>query len=231
VESPHFNSKIFLVIRYIFAIYATIILTASIALTYENGFWLVYFTHLTYFGLTVYFWSVSTHTFLYLRRGDFSSLTNNRGRLYSIWILYEMLVTYHIIVPVVYWFALASPQPNVVSTWVNVSVHGMDLTLMAFEFFLNQIPVVRTHVIPMLIVAILYCAYTWVVHAIPYGPDGIHRWVYPFLSWDSATSAVGWYLGLFIAFIVIYFFCFGIHKLRDHAIYKVKERERNSIVE
>ncbi len=50
----------------------------------------------------------------------------------------------------------------------NCSVHGMDIALMTMEVAINNIPVARTHVLPIIFIALLYCFYTWVVHAIPY---------------------------------------------------------------
>lgn len=83
-----------------------------------------------------------------------------------------MLIIQYIVVPIVYWLDLATPTPTAISTWENVSVHGLDLALVSIEVTINNATVARTHVIPILIIAILYCFYTWVVHAIPYGSTG-----------------------------------------------------------
>ncbi len=57
-----------------------------------------------------------------------------------------------------------------------------------------------------------------------------HVWVYNFLDWSHPTAAVEWYIGLFVFFIIAFYFCFGVHKLRDFVITKVKDRQRESII-
>ncbi len=88
---------------------------------------------------------------------------------------FESLVTYHIVVPVVYWALLSS---NFLSSshdsqdyFRAISVHGLDFVLIYIDFALNKIPIFAKHVIFVIGIMLLYVFYTWILHAIPIPPD------------------------------------------------------------
>ena len=80
-----------------------------------------FFTNLTYWGLAFYFLVSALHTFSYARRG-FSWLQGWPKALQAAHaVFYTTIVTFPILVTVVFWAVLFSAFPSIFVTWSNVS--------------------------------------------------------------------------------------------------------------
>jgi hypothetical protein len=73
-----------------------------------------------------------------------------RGMLTVFWILYETLVNFHVVIPVVYWVFLSSSfisNPSPIGYWLNLFQHAFDGGFLLFEILLNRHPFVIGHLI------------------------------------------------------------------------------------
>lgn len=43
----------------------------------------------------------------------------------------------------------------------------------------------------------------------------LHWWVYPFLAWSQGAVAAGWYIGVGVCFVIVYFLQYLFHFVRD----------------
>jgi len=223
VTSYFVSPRVLLAVRFVMWCYSTIVLTASLAYEWDDSWWLAYFTHLTYLSLFIYFSAATIHSAIYVYTGKADSMKMSPILLGLFWLQYETLVSYHVVVPIVFWGLLSSGLVLTrFNVWLNVSVHGLDFVFMAVEMILNKVPVAAGHIIFFLAILILYMFYCWMIHAIPIplstssGYDSTHRWVYNFVDWSPSTTASIYYFGLLIFFTLVYFCCFGCHRLRKH---------------
>ncbi|KAI8597190.1 hypothetical protein EDD21DRAFT_386081 [Dissophora ornata] len=178
-----------------------------------------YFTHLTYFGLMCYLLASALWGLFYLRQPE-----SERARWvklgspwwgYAHWLLYSTVVTYSVVVPIVFWTLLASG----IGSWTpleyyqNISEHALDGVFGALvELTLNRHFLQPIHSVFVAFVMILYMLLTFIVHA----TQG--DWVYPFLSWSQGPIAAAYYIGIAIGLFIIYFILFAIHKYRNNAL-------------
>ncbi|KAG0378221.1 hypothetical protein BGX24_004443 [Mortierella sp. AD032] len=193
----------------------TVIVVISVWVTAESASeYLKFFTNLTYCGLVVYLvcstiWSVN-----YLRQ----PLTNRAHWLktgspwwgYLHWLLYSTVVTYHFIVPIVYWTMLSTGVPmNALGHWQNYSVHAIDGVFALFELCFNRHFLQPIHSVVVAGVMLLYMFLTFVVK------ETKGTWVYPFLDWDQGPICVAYYLGIAVGLFVIFFLLLALHRLRN----------------
>ncbi|KAI9095530.1 hypothetical protein DFS34DRAFT_626333 [Phlyctochytrium arcticum] len=137
------------------------------------------------------------------------------------WNLYIMSSTFHWIVPIVFWALLSGDlikNGNWLSWWTNVNVHAMDLVIILVEFYLNRVPIYFSQLPAILVPGLLFMGYSFFQHAVYKGyntasyPNG--WWVYSFLD-VSKSGAPLYYIGLLIAFGIIFCAVIGMHRLRD----------------
>lgn len=168
VKSYFFPSVVCLVLRTVAMMYSTIVLLHDVITSWSDGYWFAYYTHLTYVGLTVYFWVGwifcfidKSHTFFQLVTFIHFQYLANKKQLPSrnqppavidivCCVLYTINFSMHILVPVVYWGLLGRSfdfqTAPAVKSWSNVSQHGMDYVLMMIEFFCNRIVFTWGHI-------------------------------------------------------------------------------------
>lgn len=221
VTSYFVSPRVLLGVRFVMWCYSVIVLTASLAYEWQDGWWLAYFTHLTYLSLFIYFSAATLHSAMFVYTGKADSMKMSPLLLGLFWLQYETLVSFHIVVPIVFWGLLSSGiVKSNFNLWLNASQHGLDFVFMATDMILNKIPVAAGHSIFYLGIIILYMFYCWMIHAISIplstspGYTSTHRWVYDFVDWSPSTSASGYYFGLLIFFTLVYFCCFGCHRLK-----------------
>ncbi|CAG8480972.1 7597_t:CDS:2 [Paraglomus occultum] len=201
------SSKTLFVVRLVMAIYCTVVFIATIVqyIVNQNDKVLVYFTNLSYLGLTVYF----------LLSVYLGAKTSMRPTFlhYVHFVLYHTVIHFHIIVPLVYWFFLddLTSETPAITWWRTVSMHAGDGIFMLVELWLNKQILYWSYLLITMLFLLLFMFESWVVHAVD------HFWVYNFLSWDSgAAKAATWYLGLFVFFIIAYAFQMGMIYLRNY---------------
>ncbi|KAG0290614.1 hypothetical protein BGZ96_005927 [Linnemannia gamsii] len=168
----------------------TLIVIVSVWVTAESASeYLKFFTNLTYFGLVVYLvcstiWSVN-----YLRQPTSSRAAWLKSGSpwwgYLHWLLYSTVVTYHFIVPIVYWTMLSTGATlTSFGHWQNYSVHAIDGVFALFELIFNRHFLQPVHSVVLAFVMMLYMCLTFVVKQTK------GTWVYPFLDWDQGVICV-----------------------------------------
>ncbi|KAF9897186.1 hypothetical protein BX616_006042, partial [Lobosporangium transversale] len=133
------------------------------------------------------------------------------------WLLYATVVTFHIIVPIVFWTMLNKSNEDLenmstLHSWTNASVHAVDGASAIFELVFNRHFLKPMHSLFVAGIMILYMLLTFVVHA----TEGI--WVYPFLDWDQGPIAAAYYLGVAVALFIIYFVLLVLHNYRNKCL-------------
>ena len=188
-----------MLIRWVILAYMIDVLYHSILTDIEGGYYFVYFTHLSYIGLTVYFLNVSMLSLRYnLQRlwrwfhgtptGDLLKRPANMFETLASW-MYTSSFPIHIIVNVIFWVFLAPHRAwelrSDYEQWLTVSEHGTDLLVLIIEFFLNRAIFMWSHLIITLFIFVLYALFTFVVAQFAAGQHGIEGYPYPFMDLDS----------------------------------------------
>lgn len=168
-----------LAVRLFFVTYmSAVIFTQAFKYHFGNGNSFKYFTWLCYFSLYFYFIAASVHTAAHVLKGRPVLLLRQHRYLNRLfWVVYELEMTFHVLVPAIYWLLLSADAPNPhtdpVGFWINCSVHGFEFIFMVVEVALNRNLFMPSHVVFMFIAAWAYCGYAWVWHAfgaaLPYG--------------------------------------------------------------
>lgn len=193
----------------------TLIVIVSVWVTAESASdYLKFFTNLTYFGLVVYLVCSTIWSINYLRQPLTARATWLKSGSpwwgYAHWLLYSTVVTYHFIVPLVYWSMLnVGAHMTTLGHWQNYSVHAIDGVFALFELIFNRHFLQPRHSFVVAAVMVLYMLLTFVVRKTK------GEWVYPFLDWDQGAICVAYYLGIAVGLFVIYFLLLVVHKLRN----------------
>ncbi|KAK3819544.1 MAG: hypothetical protein J3Q66DRAFT_159532 [Benniella sp.] len=217
VTSNIVRPKTLAILRGILCTYSLIVVvslwaTASSATTY-----LSFFTNLTYLGLTFYLMCTTLWSIGYLRQPSHerAQWLKNRspwwGRIH--WLLYSTVVTFHFIVPVVFWTLLSNGGiRSALGNWQNISVHALDGAFAIFELVFNRHMLEPIHSFVVAGVMVLYMLLTFVVHATE------DRWVYPFLDWDQGAICAAYYIGIAIGLFVVFFVLLFLHRFRNNRL-------------
>ncbi|KAF9412086.1 hypothetical protein BGZ94_001147 [Podila epigama] len=215
VTSNWVGPKVLAAIRFAETIYVwTVIISIWITSTSASSY-LKYFTNLTFFGLSVYFLCTSIWTIGYLRqptseRAQWIHRTGSGWLGYLHWLLYSTIITYHIIVPVVFWTLLSTGNPTTaISRWQNYSVHLLDGVLAISELIFNRHFLQPIHSLIIAGIMLFYMFLTFIVHK----TEG--TWVYPFLDWNQGPKAAIYYIGICIGLFVVFFVLLFVHKYRN----------------
>ncbi|KAG0217619.1 hypothetical protein BGX33_010016 [Mortierella sp. NVP41] len=196
----------------------TIIVIISKWVTAESAsVYLMFFTNLTYFGLCVYLVCSTIWSINYLRQpvSDRAAWLKSGSPWwgYLHWLLYSTVVTYHFIVPIVYWTMLnTSETMNALGHWQNYSVHAIDGVFALFELIFNRHFLQPIHSYVVAGVMVLYMCLTFVVRR----TKGV--WVYPFLNWDQGPICAAYYLGIAVGLFAVFFLLLALHRLRNRAL-------------
>ncbi|KAH7027416.1 uncharacterized protein B0I36DRAFT_350950 [Microdochium trichocladiopsis] len=176
-----------------------------------------FFTVLTYWGLAFYFLFAAAHTLSYARTN--SALLDRWPRilkaLHSLY--YTTVVTYPVLVTVVFWGILYPPlygQTGFTSTyglWGNVSQHALNSAFLLFELiFTRTAPPPWIHLLWLILILALYLGLAYLTAA----TKGFY--VYPFLDPTKQHAFVAAYVfGIAVAIIVIFVLVWALIKFRN----------------
>lgn len=184
----------------------------------------IYFTRLTYVGLTAYFSVAALHTGVFvlslrqLKRGTVSRAPwfplQKWGRFLQFLHLYlfSTIITFPIIVTVVYWAFLA--DSNTWSTpfnaWTNISMHALNTVFLVIELIFGRLRLYWGYWIFTIITLGLYLGLAYLVHSVD------HIWVYNFLDPTRPNAHVAAYIvGIPVAETVVFVVVWGLIHLRD----------------
>ncbi|KAG0326990.1 hypothetical protein BG000_001170, partial [Podila horticola] len=198
VTSNWVGPKILAGVRFVETLYVWIVIISVWASSATAVDYLKYFTNLTYCGLAVYLLCTSLWTIGYLRqpsseRSDWITSKAGGWLGYLHWLLYSTVITFHIVVPIVFWTLLSTGTPTTaLGRWHNYSVHLLDGVLAISELVFNRHFLQPIHSLFVAGVMLFYMFLTFVVHK----TQG--TWVYPFLNWDQGPKAAIYYIGICI---------------------------------
>jgi hypothetical protein len=188
VQSYFFPRWLTAILRILMGAYAFVVVVVSLSRDLDNGFWFAFFTCLNYLSLTIYFWVSSVLSVLVLWKKNSSIVIGKIPWIfrYLLWIQYHLLVTYHLVIVIVYWVLLSRPflsnPPPSAGIYTNVSMHGLDVVFMWIEMVSNRHDFVLgnliygtlrlqssiTHCLTAICILILYMFYTWIIWLIPF---------------------------------------------------------------
>ncbi|CAG8590051.1 3788_t:CDS:2 [Ambispora gerdemannii] len=210
---------VLLIIRSIFLTYSLITLALSIYVEFGRGrlhTYLTYFANLGFIGLTVYFAVAVVHSLIFVIYDEPKSLsTQPRALTIAFWILYDVVVVYHILIPIFYWAILVpsrieefNSSPPLL-TFHEISIHSVDLFMIIVEVVLSRMPLVSSHLIFVLTILIFYLFETWISYAIN------NTFPYRFLDWREGQKVAGYYFGVMGIAINAFLIQKLIHMIRD----------------
>ncbi|KAI1809300.1 hypothetical protein GGS20DRAFT_572615 [Poronia punctata] len=170
-----------------------------------------YFTVLTYWGLAFYYLISSIHTFTYIT----SSSSSSSSLLHTIFprplqtlhsLFYSTITTYPILVTIVFWALLSSPDTlsTPYSTWSNISQHGLNTYYAVFEILVPRTdPMPWIHLPFLILILALYLSLAYLTNA----TKGFYT--YDFLDPGMQKSLVAAYvfgiaLGICVIFAVVW---------------------------
>lgn len=222
VTSPVVSPSILGAIRAVFAIYALctflFIWIWSGVKSHDGESYLSYFTHLSWVGLCAYFCISAFHTLAFSR----SAATGYplqlwwKGFQYLHILTYSTVVTFPILVTIVYWALLASASsfesPYV--SWSNISQHALNTVFALFEIVLTNVaPMPWTH-LPVTI--LLLAGYLGVAY-ITYETQGFYA--YSFLNPKKQGAFLAAYIiGIAVAQCVIFSIVRTVILLRERRV-------------
>ncbi|MCJ1270816.1 hypothetical protein MMC22_010713 [Lobaria immixta] len=167
-----------------------------------------YFTNITFWGLAFYFLFSGLHTLSYARTGTSWLRTWPPPLQAAHAIFYTSVITFPILVTVVFWSILYSGAwfPVVFNAWSNISQHALNSALALFEILLpctDPPPVLH---LPFLIVILaLYLALAYITVA----TQGFYT--YSFLDPGRGKGrVVGYVFGILVAICVVYGLVWGL---------------------
>ncbi|KAF8178715.1 hypothetical protein BJ912DRAFT_1023974 [Pholiota molesta] len=225
VTSPIFRSPIlFASIRLTIALYtATTLLVTLIwkaVVTHDAKSYFSFFTYLTYIGLCAYYFAAGVQTItyaLYWRRagaGVGYPLQRWPRILQALHVvLHSTIVTFPIVVTIVFWSLLADPTTfaNTFSAWSNLSVHALNTVFASIEILGSNSPPPPWITLPIcLILLACYLGVAYITHV----TQGIYT--YSFLDPKKQGAKLAAYIiGIAVAEIIVFCIIRGIMVLRQ----------------
>ncbi|RKP37308.1 hypothetical protein BJ085DRAFT_4272, partial [Dimargaris cristalligena] len=199
VTSNLVSPRVLLIIRLLLFMFA---LGTLIAMFVANSYrFFYYMTCWSFFGLTIYF-GLATYVSARYCSGPlrYTELANPLYRASSLtragyWFLYESMVTFHLLVPIIYWSLLRDTFITSVPLYIytGLASHAADLAVIAVEVLLNRQRLQLSHIIVPLLIMALYLGLAYTV----WGARGI--FVYPFLNFQRLH---GWVAAIMLALVV-----------------------------
>ncbi|TFK36001.1 hypothetical protein BDQ12DRAFT_699831 [Crucibulum laeve] len=199
-------------IRLSIALYTLFVLLFSII--WESVRWgdgeqyFSFFTHLSYIGLCSYFFASGIQTLFYalrLRKGGTGYPLQRWG--YSLQALHILLastvVTFPIIVTIVFWGLLSSPSTfsSMYNSWSAISVHALNVVFCVFEIILTNIPAAPWITLPF---GLLFLGGYLGVAYLTKATQGFYT--YAFLDPTKQHALLAAYIiGIAVAEIIIFF--------------------------
>ncbi|KAI8970081.1 hypothetical protein BDF20DRAFT_915945 [Mycotypha africana] len=213
VTSYWVSAKVFFTIRFVCALYSTIVFWTSLGNSISNGEgqkFFTAFTNLTFVGLHSYLVYRSDKQ---VRKYDRSN--EDRQTCVAHYFFFPSFML-SIVTPVVFWSLLARGATTAgrMSTWLNVSVHGVSFFLMLFDVIFNRMKLPIRLIVFVLLTVLFYMFLTFIIHA----TAGF--WVYPFLDWQQGPKAAIWYFVVAIVVVVSFFIMKIVHSIRDYIALK-----------
>jgi len=221
---------ILFIIRLIIALYtvasslAHLIIYEGVQTGHPADQYYIYFTRLTFIGVTAYFSAVAFHTGFFvlslrqLKRGKVSRAPwyplQKWGKVFQflhLW-LFSTIITMPIVVTVVYWAFLAdaSSFADPFTAWSNVTFHILNTVFLLTEFIFGRTRLYVGYSILCIVILGFYLGMVYLVH------DVQSIWVYNFFDPTKPNAKVAAFIvGILAAEVVVYFVMWGLIHMRD----------------
>eukprot|EP00741_Cyanophora_paradoxa_P010701 tig00020538_g10343.t1 len=149
-----------------------------------------------------------------------------------LWVFFEIALTSALLVVIVVWIVFpiyggiegsgpSGVQRGGLSVFTEVIVHGLNGADMAIELWLDRVPLGRTHCLFVLLFALAYMVFAWIIWA------ATGRWVYEALEWGTGISVAS-YLGIGAAVVVAFFLLYFLSRGRD-ALAARRDRKKGRV--
>jgi len=221
VTSPVFSPWILAFLRLLLALYT--LFTAIFILAWEGvkthvaNSYFSYFTHLSYIGLCAYFCAAGVQTFFYARSGKGYPLQSwPRALQYLHVLLYSTIVTYPILVTLVFWILLSdsSTFATAYSSWSNISQHALNTVFTLFEIFLTNVgPLPWLHLPICIVLLACYLGVAYITHA----TQGFYPYGFLNPAKEHARLA-GYIVGIAVSQCIIFLLVRGAIVLRQRLV-------------
>ncbi|KAI8822314.1 hypothetical protein BJ741DRAFT_635763 [Chytriomyces cf. hyalinus JEL632] len=211
VTSVHVSPVTLFRIRTLLALYAWICFGGEMYIV--RNILGIYFTDWSWLGIVIYLTTAAYNSYIYTSQPDALTKLESRSSWvkYLNWLLYALPATYAYIVSLVFWTLLVSYLSSGVGPmemWTSISLHAGNSVIMLTELILGRVPMAYPMIFPVISIALLYLAESFVYHSSSGG------WVYPFLD-TAIPFAWAFYVGLIVAFSAGFCLVTAIHKGRD----------------
>jgi len=213
-------------IRFIFAAYmlaAYVGCLVSMEVPIRRAFF--YLTNLGYMSLFLYFLLSGYSSLKYAVRCIYSrplerkvSYPPNSPYWTFVQLVYTVNFPVHCVICLIYWSLLHQetlkmyPDMPPHYVWMNLTAHGLTVAMLFVEFVLNRQRMYLIHIIHYLILCGLYMVWTKIGSYIN-SEDGVEWHAYPILN-SSQNPAHLYYLGVFMASLVLYLLVFFLHWIK-----------------
>jgi len=188
-----------------------------------------YFTNLSYIGLCAYFFASGVQTFAYaknLNQGkDWEYPLQRWPRIlrYLHSLLFSTIVTFPLLVTIVYWVLLSSPSTFATpySAWSNISKHILNSVMAIFEITLTNVGPLPWIDMPATVVLLgSYLGVAYITHA----TQGIYT--YSFLNPKKTGKLLAAYIvGIAVGQSIIFLVVKGLIYLRERITQRKKGAE------
>jgi len=222
-------------IRLLFALYTLIVSVIILvwdARKLEGGSnvdsFFSYFTNLSYIGICAYFFASGVQTFAYARnRNYYQSKSSGYPLQHWPWILrylhgllFSTIVTFPLLVTIVYWVLLSSAATfsTPFIAWSNVSKHILNSVLAIFEITLTNVgPLPWIDMLASIVILGCYLGVAYITH----DTQGIYT--YSFLDPKSEGKLLAAYIvGIAVGQCIIFLIVTGVIHLREWIIQRNK---------
>ncbi|KAL0959393.1 hypothetical protein HGRIS_014642 [Hohenbuehelia grisea] len=228
ISSPFFSSPVLATIRVLFALFGLATTLTVLALTADpdyrakNGQFVFYsyFTSLSFIGLTSYYVAAATHTGVFVATKGRKYLLADWGRVLQTMyeILFATISTFPIVVTVVFWTLLSSPDTfaTPLSSFSSIVQHACNTPFALFEILLTNAPPLRWIHLPVCVVLLgLYLCVAYITHA----SQGVY--VYNFLDPNITHGRLAAYIvGIAIGECVVFALVKGLMTGREALVRK-----------
>jgi len=215
-------------IRLLFAIYALVVTVVILAIegSPNDDSYFSYFTNLSYIGICAYFFASGVQTCAYAR--NFNRGKNSEYPLqhwprilrYLHGLLFSTIVTFPLLVTIVYWVLLSSPSTFATpyTAWSNISKHILNSVMAIFEITLTNVgPLPWIDMLGTVLLLASYLGVAYITHA----TQGIYT--YGFLDPKVQGKLLAAYIvGIAVGQCIIFLAVTGLIHFREWIIRRKK---------
>ncbi|KAF5335829.1 hypothetical protein D9611_009658 [Ephemerocybe angulata] len=189
-----------------------------------------YFTNLTFIGICAYFFASGVQTYAYAkssRNGDLEPTfpLQRWGRVlqYLHVLLYTTIVTFPILVTIVYWALLASSESfeTPYTSYSNIVKHALNSAFALFEIIFTNVGLLPWLNLPVTIVILAgYVGVAYITHE----TQGFYP--YAFLNpKKQGAKLAGYIVGIAVGEAIIFVIVWAIIKLREFIVLKKRSKK------